>query len=52
MSPANTVMTISKEPFHWGDTYVLEYGDPAQEVAGLLLVIAMDAANCNGGWGL
>ena len=48
MSPAGTVMTISKEPFHWGDTYVLEYGDPAQEVAGLLLVIAIDAANCDG----
>ena len=48
MSPANTVMTISKEPFRWGDTYVLEYGDLAQEVAGLLLVIAIDAANCNG----
>lgn len=41
-------MTISKEPFHWGDTYVLEYGDRTQELAGLLLVIAIDAANCDG----
>ena len=47
-SPAGTVMTISKEPFHWGDTYVLEYGDRTQELAGLLLVIAIDAANCDG----
>lgn len=42
-----TVMHISKEPFHWGDTYVLNFADPADEIPGLLLVIAIDAANCN-----
>lgn len=41
-----TVMSISKEFFHWGDTYVLKYDNPADELAGLLLVIAIDAANC------
>jgi len=41
------VMSISKELFSWGDTYVLEYENPAYEVPGLLLVIAIDAANCD-----
>lgn len=41
-----TVMTISKELFRWGDTYVLRSNDPADELPGLLLVIAIDAANC------
>lgn len=40
------VMHISKELFHWGDTYVLTFDDPADELPGLLLVIAIDAANC------
>lgn len=42
-----TIMTISKELFHWGDTYALRYDDPACEMPGLLLVIAIDAANCD-----
>lgn len=41
------VMSISKELFTWGDTYVMEYQNPAYEVPGLLLVIAIDAANCD-----
>lgn len=41
-----TVVHISKELFHWGDTYVLDFTDPADELMGLLLVIAIDAANC------
>lgn len=41
------VMSISKELFHWSDTYALRYDDPADEMPGLLLVIAIDAANCN-----
>ena len=40
------VMTVSKELFHWGDTYVLRYNDIRDEIPGLLLVIAIDAANC------
>lgn len=41
------VMAISKELFRWGDTYVLDYGSIADELPGLLLVIAIDAANCD-----
>lgn len=42
-----TVMSISKEWLSWGDTYTLTYNDPADEIPGLLLVIAIDAANCS-----
>ncbi len=45
---ARMVMHIAKEPFHWGDTYVLHYDKPEDELPGLLLVIAIDAANCSG----
>lgn len=41
------VMSISKEVFNWTDTYVLRYHNPANEMPGLLLVIAIDAANCS-----
>lgn len=43
----SVVMTIQKELLHWGDTYVLEYRNPAFELPGLLLVLAIDAANCD-----
>lgn len=42
-----TVMTISKELFQLSDTYVLRFQNPADELPGLLLVIAIDAANCS-----
>ena len=48
MSGERTVMTISKELLCWGDTYTLKYTNPADEIPGLLLVIAIDAANCHG----
>ena len=41
------VLTVSKELFHWGDTYVLEYSNAADEIPGLLLTIAIDAVNCS-----
>ena len=41
------VMTIYKELFHWGDSYVLDYDDVGDEIPGLLLVIAIDAVNCS-----
>ena len=41
------VMSISKEWLTWGDTYTLRYNNPADELPGLLLVIAIDAANCD-----
>lgn len=40
------VLEVRKEIFHWADTYVLEYANPAYEIPGLLLVLAIDAANC------
>lgn len=42
----STVMHITKEPLHWGDTYVIDFADPEDELLGLMLVIAIDAANC------
>lgn len=46
-SGTRTVMTISKEVMTWGDTYTLRYSDVGDEIPGLLLVIAIDAANCS-----
>ena len=41
-----TVMTISKELLNWSDTYILRFAERADEVPGLMLVLAIDAANC------
>ncbi len=41
------IMSISKQWLTWGDTYTLEFDNPANELPGLLLVIAIDAANCD-----
>ena len=35
---------ISKELFRWGDTYVIDIPDPANELPCLLIVLAIDAA--------
>ena len=43
----SSIIHISKEPFHWGDTYVIDFVNPADELMGLMLVIAIDAANCS-----
>ena len=40
------IMSICKQWLSWGDTYTLSYSNPANEFPGLLLVIAIDAANC------
>ena len=45
----SAVMHIEKEILHWGDTYVLDYQNPEDELLGLMLVIAIDAANCSNG---
>ena len=37
---------LIKEPLHWGDTYVIDFLDPKDELMGLMLVLAIDAANC------
>ena len=41
------IMSITKELFNWSDTYVLRYQNPANEMPGLLLVLAIDAVNCS-----
>ena len=41
------IMSITKEWLSWGDTYTLRFSNPANEFPGLLLVIAIDAANCS-----
>lgn len=47
MSGCSAIMHVTKEPFHWGDTYVIDFQNPEDELMGLLLVIAIDAANCS-----
>lgn len=48
-SGCSSVLHITKEWLHWGDTYVIDIPNPADELMGLLLVIAIDAANCTQG---
>ncbi len=45
-SGSSPVVHITKEILHWGDTYVVDIANPADELMGLMLVIAIDAANC------
>ncbi len=40
------VAHISKELFHWGDTYVIDIMNPSDELETMMLCIAIDAANC------
>lgn len=43
----SVVAKISKEIFSWGDTYVINYKNPKDELPVLMLAIAIDAANCS-----
>lgn len=43
----SSVIHISKQWMHWGDTYILDFANPEDELTGLLLVLAIDAANCS-----
>lgn len=47
MESGQEIMRICKEFWHWSDTYTLRYADARHEVPGLLLVLAIDAANCS-----
>ena len=49
MQECCAVMHIHKEWLNWGDTYILDFADPRDELTGFLLVIAIDAANCTQG---
>jgi uncharacterized protein YxjI len=46
---SRAVAHISKELFHWGDTYVIDIVNPEDEIVALMLAIAIDAANCEKG---
>lgn len=41
------VMHISKELFHWGDTYVVDIMRPQDDLVGVMLAIALDATKCS-----
>ena len=42
-----TVMHVSKQLLTWGDTYIIDIAEEKDELEGLMLVIAIDAANCD-----
>lgn len=42
----SVVVHISKQLFRWGDTYAIDILRPEDEIMALMLVIAIDAANC------
>ena len=41
------VLRVSKRFMAWSDTYAIEYHNPADEIPALLLVLAIDAVNCD-----
>lgn len=47
MDGRSEILSITKELWNWSDTYILTFRSPADEVPGLLLVLAIDAANCS-----
>jgi len=42
------VLRVSKEILTWSDTYAIQYMNQADEIPALLLVLAIDAVNCDG----
>lgn len=45
-SGCSSIIHISKQLLSWGDTYVIDFANPEDELLGMMLVIAIDAANC------
>lgn len=43
------IAVISKELFNWTDTYVIDVADPANAMASLMVVLAIDAEKCGRG---
>lgn len=41
------VMTVSKELFHWTDTYQMDITDPRDALLCLMIVLAIDAEKCS-----
>ena len=46
-SNGRPIIQINKEWLTWGDTYTIDFENPEDELMGLMLVIAIDAANCD-----
>ena len=46
-SGGRKIIQINKEWLAWGDTYTIDIENPADELMGLMLVVAIDAANCD-----
>lgn len=45
-SGGSEILSIKKEIWNWSDTYTLRFANAADRIPGLLLVLAIDAANC------
>lgn len=43
------VARVSKELFHWTDTYVIDVADPRDALCALMVVLAIDAEKCSRG---
>lgn len=41
------IATVSKQLFHWTDTYVIDIHDPSDALCALMLVLAIDAEKCS-----
>ena len=47
ISNGRPIIQIHKEWLAWGDTYVIDIENPEDEIMGLMLVLAIDASNCD-----
>lgn len=45
-SPDGTIAVITKQLFNWTDTYEINVTDPADALAALMVVVAIDAVKC------
>lgn len=45
----NLIMQASKQLFQWTDTYVIDVVNPADALLSLMIVLAINAANCSQG---
>ena len=46
-STGRQVAAVSKEPWNWTDTYVIDVVNPADAICALMLVLAIDAEKCS-----
>jgi len=46
-SNGRPIIHINKEWLAWGDTYTIDIENPADELMAVMLVVAIDAANCD-----